>query len=488
MLNIVATVLSLPAILLWGAALRARGSDPSYPAGDITGPSTNLFRTLLVVYLLLFGTGLLFGIVNLWSAEAYVSGGAEAHSSTPISTRSITGPFITALQPDNIVVTTIPPMLTITGSNFTATATVLVNTEERKTRYVSDTVLLLPLTPSDVAQPASISVRVMEAGHISNARTIHVGERKFQSTFWPKLSINEETRLLVLVVFAGALGAYIHALKSVVDYIGNQTYTTSWTLFYITRPFLGTALAVVFYAVVRGGFLVGTPADVRSVNPFGVIALSGLVGMFADRATQKLAEVFDTMFRTDDKRKDRLAGFRITSDAALPDAIVGETYTAELKAEGGEQPYAWSIKSGPSWLHIDPSSGKLSGTPTTVGEKQAVIIAASDANRSTVENKFLLSVRSAANQPDAPSDASFRTVTAKQNGAQPLARCFALPSLTIRRCSHDACSSDVPSRVRLCSDKRALQKTRTQRTPSLYHRYSKWMGSSDRSLFHCPGA
>ena len=98
---------------------------------------------------------------------------------------------------------------------------------------------------------------------------------------------------MLLVLFAGALGSYIHAIKSLVDYIGNQTAKESWFWFYMTRPFVGMALALIFYAVIRGGFLAGTPADAKSVNPFGVVALAGLVGMFADKASQKLSEVFD---------------------------------------------------------------------------------------------------------------------------------------------------------------------------------------------------
>jgi hypothetical protein len=43
------------------------------------------------------------------------------------------------------------------------------------------------------------------------------------------------------------------------------------------------------------------------VNPFGVIAIGALVGMFADKAAQKLAEVFDTLFKADDTRKTRSA-------------------------------------------------------------------------------------------------------------------------------------------------------------------------------------
>jgi hypothetical protein len=404
MLDLLAVILALAAIVVSAAALRLRMSAPFSSTREAAAPVETFWRSLLVLYLLLFGTGLLLGLLNLWSAEPVPNGTLETQTPkiAPPPNAPPGTPVIDEVNPANVIVTTIPPMLTIRGHNFTNRSTVLLDTSDRKPRYVNPTVLLLPLTATDVGQPASMSLRIVQDDIISNPVTIQIQEKQFCLRFWPGGKLNEETRLLVLVLFAGALGAYIHALKSLVDYIGNRTYTTSWTLFYITRPFLGTALAVVFYAVIRGGFLVGTPADVKSVNPFGVIALSGLVGMFADKATQKLAEVFDTMFKTEDKRKDRLSGFRIATDARLPDATKGKEYTADLKAEGGQQPYTWSLKSGPDWLHIDSHTGKLTGTPDREGEAQAITVSVSDVNRSSLENKFLVSVKPGANAPGAP--------------------------------------------------------------------------------------
>jgi hypothetical protein len=37
--------------------------------------------------------------------------------------------------------------------------------------------------------------------------------------------------------------------------------------------------------------MVGTPADAKSVSEFGVVAMSAMVGMFADKASDKLAEI-----------------------------------------------------------------------------------------------------------------------------------------------------------------------------------------------------
>jgi len=111
------------------------------------------------------------------------------------------------------------------------------------------------------------------------------------------MDTNVEARLLLLVVVTGALGSFVHTATSFGDFVGNQKLSTNWVWWYILRPFIGMALAAVVYAAIRAGFLTGggTP---NTLNLFGVAALSGMVGMFSKQATDKLSEVFNTLFRT----------------------------------------------------------------------------------------------------------------------------------------------------------------------------------------------
>jgi len=119
--------------------------------------------------------------------------------------------------------------------------------------------------------------------------------------------IQEESRLLGIVMVAGALGGFLHAAKSFSAYVGNQRIYINWFWWYIVRPFSGMVLATLFYFLVRGGLLTGqTTAD--QVSDFGMAAVAGLAGMFADRASLKLEEVFANLFKTDDARKDKLSG------------------------------------------------------------------------------------------------------------------------------------------------------------------------------------
>ncbi len=55
--------------------------------------------------------------------------------------------------------------------------------------------------------------------------------------------------------------------------------------------------------------------------------------------------------------------------------IAGAAFHLPMAAEGGTQPYTWSVVSGhlPPGLRLHPHNGKLSGVPTTEGEYPVVI-------------------------------------------------------------------------------------------------------------------
>ena len=134
--------------------------------------------------------------------------------------------------------------------------------------------------------------------------------------FTEKLNIwtTLEERLILLVVVAGALGSYIHTATSYADFRGNRQFEPSWMLWYLLRPFIGTALALVVYFAIRGGMLSiilnGSEAnDATKINPFGIAAIASLTGMFSKQAADKLAEVFTTLFKSqgDQSRRDPLA-------------------------------------------------------------------------------------------------------------------------------------------------------------------------------------
>jgi hypothetical protein len=149
-----------------------------------------------------------------------------------------------------------------------------------------------------------------------------------------------EVVLLLLVAFSSALGGSLHATISFTDYVGNRRLATSWIWWYVLRVHLGTALAVLFYFALRGGlFSANTPTNV--INPFGIAALAGLVGLFHKQATDKLRELFDTMFRTapgqgDDQRGDSIVNPHPVMGGVEPTRVPsdGSKLTVHVRGEG----------------------------------------------------------------------------------------------------------------------------------------------------------
>lgn len=105
-----------------------------------------------------------------------------------------------------------------------------------------------------------------------------------------------ESALILLVIVAGALGAYVHAATSFAKYVGTRRFARSWYWWYLGRLPIGSGLALILYFALRGG-LVGGDATSKELNPYGVAALAALAGLFSRQAVDKLAEVFDTFFR-----------------------------------------------------------------------------------------------------------------------------------------------------------------------------------------------
>jgi len=135
--------------------------------------------------------------------------------------------------------------------------------------------------------------------------------------------LNRDIDLLLLVLLGGALGSFLHTARSYSEFIGNRTIKSSWAWWYCLHPFIGAGLAMVFYGAARGGFMaISTASNIKAsdLNPFGVVSLAALVGMFSKSATTKLGEVFDTMFASAKaaQSKDKLNSSQSSAPPAAP--------------------------------------------------------------------------------------------------------------------------------------------------------------------------
>lgn len=83
-----------------------------------------------------------------------------------------------------------------------------------------------------------------------------------------------------------------------------EKFKRSWTLFYLIKPLTGSGVALLIYFVLRAGLL--NYGDANNINLYGVVAFSALAGLFTDKATLKLEEIFIVIFRPKDDRPDKL--------------------------------------------------------------------------------------------------------------------------------------------------------------------------------------
>ena len=112
-----------------------------------------------------------------------------------------------------------------------------------------------------------------------------------------------ERLYLMIVVLSGALGGYAHLSITFSYFVGQGKLDRAWAWWYFLRPFIGIAMAVILYFIVRGGLLAGAgePAATSVLSPYGVGALAGLAGLFSKLATDKLRQLFKNLFSGQEK-------------------------------------------------------------------------------------------------------------------------------------------------------------------------------------------
>lgn len=152
-----------------------------------------------------------------------------------------------------------------------------------------------PPTPDQKTTPQQIDSTTGPAKDTSPAPSPSASVQPGKvAAFGRTFEVWDEVRLLWIVILAGALGSLIHAMRSVYWYVGNRNLVKSWLAKYFVMPFTGSALAVMFYFVIRGGFF-SPQSNFSQTSPFGFAALSAMVGLFSEQAVLKLKQVAETI-------------------------------------------------------------------------------------------------------------------------------------------------------------------------------------------------
>lgn len=201
--------------------------------------------------------------------------------------------------------------------------------------------------------------------------------------------LTAEARLILLVFLLGGLGGTIASFNSLANYRGEGALTKSWFLHYLVSPWLGAGVALLMYLVLRAGFFPGSSDQLEgSAIPWGIVAIAGLTGLFYDKSLLKLQQVFATVFNPQDQRGGKLGQLAIVT-TSLAVARVGEPYSAELEAKGGQGGYGWSVTPElPAGLGFDTANGKIQGIPTAMSEPRQYTFSVRDGNGTVSESKL----------------------------------------------------------------------------------------------------
>lgn len=201
------------------------------------------------------------------------------------------------------------------------------------------------LGPAGLAQ---LEARVAEAA----ADTLRARTRADSVTFYVfgpvrTRPVSWDFRLLLLVVFMGALGAWVHAASSFVSFVGNRRFISSWAAWYLMRPAVGAGMALIFYMVLRTGLVTTGGGTVDALSHYSAAAFAGLVGLFSQKASDKLSDVFEALFTT---REERRHGDRL--EEAPPGAVEVAAADPEIAALT------------PPWLQVgrDPVDVEVEGS------------------------------------------------------------------------------------------------------------------------------
>ena len=143
--------------------------------------------------------------------------------------------------------------------------------------------------------------------------------------------LKRDTRLLILVMLMGALGALLGASRSLANFVGNDAFFPRWSLFYVFRPTFGAGLALLVFFGYRIGAVVGVKG-VAPADPFAATFVAGMVGLFADTVMQKLKDLITALLPSQDDRKDKIAAS--TTAAPSIESAQGTKLNNELTVKG----------------------------------------------------------------------------------------------------------------------------------------------------------
>ena len=164
----------------------------------------------------------------------------------------------------------------------------------RDVRVETDGKSVQATTPAYAAGPVDLVVR----------NTDTAGSTTLSKGFTYACPPEYDANFFLFLLFAGGLGGTVHALRSLYWYVGNRKFIRSWILMYLLLPITGGLLGAVFFIVIRAGFI----SDTRAGNPFFLLTLGILAGMFSRQATDKLKMIVEAILTSPAPGADSVGG------------------------------------------------------------------------------------------------------------------------------------------------------------------------------------
>jgi hypothetical protein len=107
----------------------------------------------------------------------------------------------------------------------------------------------------------------------------------------------------ILTTLAAGVGSSIATILGFLKHASeDKDFEPAYAAWYVGRPLIGLLLGLLFYFVVKAGFLATFPnAPQQDASELAFVAIGGLVGLFSKNAVEKLREVFNVLFQTRDQ-------------------------------------------------------------------------------------------------------------------------------------------------------------------------------------------
>jgi hypothetical protein len=114
--------------------------------------------------------------------------------------------------------------------------------------------------------------------------------------------VRQGNALFLAVLAAGIIGGCVYSLREHTRDIAQNRYRNETWQWNLARPFIGGALAILMFFVVRAGFI--QDGNNSALKPEGFIAIAAMVGLFTDQAWAKLKQVAESIFAKPENNDD----------------------------------------------------------------------------------------------------------------------------------------------------------------------------------------